>query len=281
MDLKKLTVAAQKPPLYEKGDSVMWTDPHISKQLLEIHLNPELDAASRSPESIEKTIDFVLDFCDKSQMDILDLGCGPGLYCEKLAGHGHNLTGVDFSKNSISYASKEAQEKKLDINYIHQNYLELDFKNQFDIILLIYTDFGVLLPAERAKILKNIFSALKPGGAFVFDVINDRNTAQKFQEEQTWSVEQGGFWKPNLYLELRNSFSYDKEKVFLFQHTVIDELEIMNNYRFWTHYFSPEDVLEILSKSRFINTEYFENILPATNVWNGENVTFYKTVKSQ
>lgn len=281
MDLKKLTVAAQKPPLYEKGDSVMWTDPHISKQLLEIHLNPELDAASRSPESIEKTIDFVLDFCDKSQMDILDLGCGPGLYCEKLAGHGHNLTGVDFSKNSISYASKEAQEKKLDINYIHQNYLELDFKNQFDIILLIYTDFGVLLPAERAKILKNIFSALKPGGAFVFDVINDRNTAQKFQEQQTWSVEQGGFWKPNLYLELRNSFSYDKEKVFLFQHTVIDELEIMNNYRFWTHYFSPEDVLEILSKSRFINTEYFENILPATNVWNGENVTFYKTVKSQ
>lgn len=281
MDLKKLTVAAQKPPLYEKGDSVMWTDPHISKQLLEIHLNPELDAASRSPESIEKTIDFVLDFCDKPQMDILDLGCGPGLYCEKLAGHGHNLTGVDFSKNSISYASKEAQEKKLDINYIHQNYLELDFKNQFDIILLIYTDFGVLLPAERAKILKNIFSALKPGGAFVFDVINDRNTAQKFQEQQTWSVEQGGFWKPNLYLELRNSFSYDKEKVFLFQHTVIDELEIMNNYRFWTHYFSPEDVLEILSKSRFINTEYFENILPATNVWNGENVTFYKTVKSQ
>ena len=38
---------SSKPKLYEKGDSVMWTDSHISKQLLDVHLNEHIDLASR------------------------------------------------------------------------------------------------------------------------------------------------------------------------------------------------------------------------------------------
>ena len=59
MDLDKLNIAAQKPGVYEKGDSVIWTDDHISKKLLELHLNPEIDSASRMPDSINRTIGFI------------------------------------------------------------------------------------------------------------------------------------------------------------------------------------------------------------------------------
>ncbi len=43
-----------KPRLYEKGNFVMWTDPYISKQLLELHINPDHDIASRSRKKDKK-----------------------------------------------------------------------------------------------------------------------------------------------------------------------------------------------------------------------------------
>jgi 2-polyprenyl-3-methyl-5-hydroxy-6-metoxy-1,4-benzoquinol methylase len=110
MDLDKLHMAAQRPPLYEKGDSIMWTDEHISKKLLELHLDPDVDSASRSQQSIDRTLEFILSYCSKDPIRILDLGCGPGIYLERLSGMGHHCTGMDFSKNSISYARKRAME---------------------------------------------------------------------------------------------------------------------------------------------------------------------------
>ena len=279
MDIDKLHRAAQKPKVYETGDSSIWTDEHISKKLLELHLNPDIDSASRTLESINKTIEFISAFCGDTPKNILDLGCGPGIYLEKLADLGHNCTGLDFSKNSISYAVNQAKEKRLGISYICQNYLDLEFENQFDLIILIYTDLGVLLPEEREGLLDRIHRALKPGGMFIFDVLNDRNIEQKFQENQSWSFEFSGFWKPAPYLELANGFHYPDEKVFLKQHTVIDESDKIRSYRFWTHYFTPNDMIEMLSSRGFIQTESFDNILPAKNIWDGENVTFYKTQK--
>jgi len=74
-----------KPKLYEKGNAVMWTDKHISKQLLNVHLNSEIDLGSRKTETIDSTIEWILANIETKQLNILDLGCGPGLYSEKLA----------------------------------------------------------------------------------------------------------------------------------------------------------------------------------------------------
>ena len=279
MDIDKLHMAAQRPPLYEKGDSIMWTDKHISKKLLELHLDPEVDSASRSQQSIKRTLEFILSFCSNEPMQILDLGCGPGIYLEHLAGLGHHCTGIDFSENSISYARDQAKSKGLDIRYIHQDYLKLDMEDQFDMILLIYTDLGVLLPEERNGLLGRIRQALRPGGIFIFDILNDRNLSEKFAEVQTWSYEFSGFWMPSPYLELASGFHYPENKVFLKQHTILDESEQIRNYRFWTHYFNRDDVVEFLSSAGFIETTDFESVLPANDIWDGENVTFYKTKK--
>ncbi|HNW82821.1 MAG TPA: class I SAM-dependent methyltransferase [bacterium] len=280
MNTDKLENAVKRPRVYEKGDSIMWTDEYVSKKLLEIHLDPDTDAASRRIESVEKTVEFISGFCHKPGMEILDLGCGPGLYAERLARHGHNVTGIDFSSNSISYAKNYAESENLRIDYVCGNYLELDYENRFDLVMLIYADFGVLLPDERSKVLDNVHKALKPGGIFIFDVINDKNADSKFAEYRTWSFEKSGFWKPEPYLELQSGIRYPEEKVFLKQHTVIDSNGQVRDYRFWVHHFSPDDMNRILSAANFTDISHFENILPATSLWDGENITFYKAVKN-
>ena len=50
-----------KPAIYEKGTAFMWTDKHIAQQLLNIHLNPDIDLASRKRSTIEKTAAWILD----------------------------------------------------------------------------------------------------------------------------------------------------------------------------------------------------------------------------
>lgn len=281
MDIEKLQKALQKPALYEKGDQVMWTDEHISRKLLEIHLDPDQDLASRTPESIGRTVDFLLGFCKESSRNILDLGCGPGLYLELLAGHGHRVSGMDFSQNSIDYAKARAKEFKLDIEYTCQDYLKLDEEDRFDLIIMIYTDFGVLLPEERSSLLANIFRALKPGGSFVFDVLNDRNVELKFQSKKSWSFEKEGFWRPDPYLELTSGHHYPEARVFMNQHLIMDAEGELATYRFWTHYFNEDDVRATLSAEGFEGIKYHENILPASHAWNGENVTFYSAKKPE
>jgi SAM-dependent methyltransferase len=172
-DLLKFAI---RPALYEKGSAVMWTDPYISKQLLQIHLNPDMDLASRKYSSIVSTAKWVLDKASKKQMNVLDLGCGPGLYSELFANKGHKVTGVDFSKNSIDYAKQEATKKKLDITYLNQ-------------------------------------------------------------------------------------------------HIVMEEKHT-DVYRFWTHFFSHDDLKEILSPYGYTDLRFHEDVLPEGDMWNGDNVTF-------
>ena len=274
--IKELT---DRPKLYDKGTSVMWTDPYISKQLLELHLNPENDAASRSKEKIENISNWILRQSDKPKMKILDLGCGPGLYAELLAKKGHIVTGVDFSENSIRYATTQAKEKQLDIDYIHQNYLNLDFDSQFDLVILIYLGFCVLLPQEREKVLANIYRSLKKGGKFIFDVVNEKNITKKTLSK-VWEVQKNGFWKPAPYIALTNGYHYPEAKVLAEHHIVIGENDNVDTYIFWNHYYEKDHMVSILESKGFTNIKNHENVLPDSNdFWNGENITFYVAEK--
>ena len=279
MKIKEIIKLSQRPKLYTKGTFVMWTDEHISKQLLEVHLNTEMDLASRKLSSIRKTVDWILEKANGEQLNILDLGCGPGLYTEIYAKKGHQVTGVDFSANSIRHAKTSAEKKNLPINYINQNYLTLEMEaNQFDLVTLIYTDFGVLLPEERKQLLAFIKKVLKPGGTFIFDVLNDHSLDQKISPKN-WEVADNGFWKNAPYLALSESFLYEKEKVVLSQHTVCDENDKVYVYRFWTHFFSDSDIEQEVKNGGFADCSLYKDVLPESDIWNGENVTFCVTEK--
>src|SRR5512134_2777754 len=104
--------------------------------MLASHLDPTVDGASRRPETIEHITNWIATSVGLRPGDcILDLGCGPGLYAARLAQAGFQVTGVDFSRNSIDYAIAQARERDLSIQYRCQNYLELDDQDMYSAAL--------------------------------------------------------------------------------------------------------------------------------------------------
>ena len=70
-----------------------------------------------------------------NQLKILDIGCGGGLLCEPLNRLGAKMTGIDASKNNIEVAKAHAKEMDLNIKYIRSSPENINFKNEFDVVL--------------------------------------------------------------------------------------------------------------------------------------------------
>lgn len=249
LDLNKLSALAARPSLYMQGEALFWNDDHISKGMLEAHLNPEWEAASRKPDTIRRSCAWIT---SRLQMpggaSIIDLGCGPGLYCTELSRLGYDVTGIDFSKRSIDYAITAAQEYRLSIEYRYQNYLTLDLENRFDLAVMIYYDLGVLPPADQNNLLQRIGRALKPNGYFVCDLLTPAALKPEFKE---WSVHpHGGFWRPNSYIELFQSFNYDSEASGR-QHIIIEENGQMSVYRIWDTLYTVKKIEAFLNENGF------------------------------
>lgn len=280
MILNDIITKTKRPALYEKGTHIMWTDPYISEQLQKAHLDPDFDRATRKESSIKRTIDWITEQTESKQgpLKILELGCGPGLYTERLASLGHNVTGVDFSERSLQTARCRAEERNLSVEYICGSYLELDFgTDMYDLIFIIYTDFCVLNPEEQTIFLKSVFNALKQGGIFLFDV----NSAIRMEEKvgtRSWEADQKGFWSDRPYLALHDSIAYPDDKAILEQHLVITDEET-RIYRFWMRFFDSEDIRTLLKPLGFGNFEFFNDVLEEDGLWNGDNILFCKTVK--
>jgi SAM-dependent methyltransferase len=233
LDLDQLQKLSTKPPLFEPGEPLFWDDPHISSQMLTFHLNPDVEAASRKPETIDRTVRWLIDFLKLKPGDsVLDLGCGPGLYASRLSQAGMRVTGLDYSRRSIDYATNYARENDLPITYHYQNYLTLDIEAEFDAVLLIYGDLCVLSPEKRDSLLDRIHRALKPGGTFICDVTT-RQLRLRAGHKNGWYAAARGFWKPGPHLVLEQGFDYPEDDTFLDQYVVIEPDCKISVYRNW------------------------------------------------
>ena len=219
--------------------------------MLDVHLNPDVDAASRKPETIDRSVKWMIETLGLKAGDaVLDLGCGPGLYASRFASAGFQVTGVDYSSRSIEYATKYARDNNLNITYRYQNYLELDDENQYDAAFLIYGDFCPLNPEQRSTLLTNVHRALKPNGQFVLDV-STREHRKKYGNKNAWYAAENGFWKPGPHLVLEEGFDYPEESIWLDQYTVIETDGKVSVYRNWFQDYTPETILAELSQGGF------------------------------
>jgi len=259
--ISQLLELQQKPTPFTPGEPLFWDDPHISAQMLGFHLNPDIDAASRKPEAIDRSVKWLIETLTlKTGDSVLDLGCGPGLYASRFAQAGLQVTGVDYSHCSIEYATRYANENNLNITYRYQNYLELNDENQYDMAFLIYGDFCPLNPEQRATLLHNIYHALKPNGKFVLDV-STRECRRKHGNKNRWYAAESGFWKPDPHLVLEEGFDYLEQSIWLDQYTVLEADGKVSVYRNWFQDYTPETITEELSQGSFFVESLWGDLL--------------------
>jgi len=240
-----------KPPLFEPGEAHFWDDPHISKGMLEAHLNPEHDAASRKAETINKEIEHLVSSNILKQGNrVLDLGCGPGLYSSKLCEKGMEVTGVDISKRSLDFAVRYAEEKELDIDYRCINFFDIDYRGEFDAVLQTYGELCTFSDEKRDELLAKIHKALKMDGLLIFDVTT---RAQRMKEglRNHWYVSDSGFWRPGRHLVLEQGFDYPEHDVWLDQYIVVDDSANVTVYRNWFHDYTLQAIRQVLEKAGF------------------------------
>jgi SAM-dependent methyltransferase len=242
MNLGKLTQFKEKPTPFAPGEAHFWDDPYISRQMLEFHLDPNNDHASRRPETIDQSVSWLVETLEMHPgMKLIDLGCGPGLYATRFAERGISVTGIDLSRNSIEYAEEHARQHNLPIQYRCENYLDLQETEQFDVALLIYGDFCPLSAEQRNQLMKNVHRALLPGGYFVLDVTT-RVLRKRHGAKNGWYISKGGFWKPGPHLVLEEGFDYPELSIYLDQYIVIQEDGKISVYRNWFQDYSRQTI---------------------------------------
>jgi 2-polyprenyl-3-methyl-5-hydroxy-6-metoxy-1,4-benzoquinol methylase len=96
----------------QRSTEPFWDDEHISKGMLEAHLNPDWDVASRKHSLIDRSVQWLSSIIPAGGK-ILDIGCGPGLYTKRLSDIGYDVTGMDYSKRSIAYAKSQDYKREL------------------------------------------------------------------------------------------------------------------------------------------------------------------------
>ncbi|HHG83820.1 MAG TPA: methyltransferase domain-containing protein, partial [Bacteroidetes bacterium] len=127
---------------------------------------------------------------------ILDLGSGSGRDCyiaAKLVGEQGSIVGVDMTDDQLAVANKYLdyhREKfgfaKSNVTFLKGNIEALDAleleEASFDLII---SNCVINLAEDKAKVLRDAYKLLKPGGEMYFsDVYSDRRIPQELQDDQ-------------------------------------------------------------------------------------------------
>ncbi|NQT88704.1 class I SAM-dependent methyltransferase [bacterium] len=184
-----------------QGQKIPWHDPDFSRRMLREHLSQDHDAASRCAEVIDRQVAWLHERILAGRPSrVLDVCCGPGLYCERLAKLGHLAVGLDFSPAAIDYAVSRRREE-LRTGYRRVDVRKVQFGWDFDLVLLIHGEFNAFSIAESDDILRKAHVALAPEGTLVLEVNAPGDIASSTR--CTWTSAKSGLFtdRPHLCLE--------------------------------------------------------------------------------
>ncbi|GAB4494105.1 MAG: class I SAM-dependent methyltransferase [Saprospiraceae bacterium] len=126
---------------------------------------------NRDEKEARNTLDNLLKALDlPAGARILDLACGKGRHSRYLSEKGFDVTGLDISFRSITFARQFEHEKLA----FYQHDMRLPFRvNYFDAVMNMFTSFGYFkTDRDHFLTLKNVQKGLKPEGLFLLDYFN-------------------------------------------------------------------------------------------------------------
>ena len=221
MNLSQLMQLTQRPLPWESGDKIPWNEVEFSQRMLSSHLSQDHDWASRRATSIEQQLNWIV---PRIPVDgrVLDLGCGPGLYTQRLAEQGFKCVGVDFSPASIAYAERQATEHRFDIHYHLQDLRTFDTAERFDLIMMTFGEFNVFRREEMVSVLRNVHRWLNPAGQFIVEVHQYDEVQRQGLAGTSWDRAESGLFSIRPHVRLQENFWYQAESAAVTRYLIVD-----------------------------------------------------------
>jgi len=122
-------------------------------------------------------INFYVEWANKINKDVLELGCGTGRVSIPIIYTGVNLIGFDYSMPMLKKLKSKLEQEGWDISerlsVIRGDMTNFRLNKKFSLIILPFRPFQHLLSVEdQLKCLRNIRDHLTQDGHIIFDVFN-------------------------------------------------------------------------------------------------------------
>jgi len=169
-------------------------------------------------EETKHQVDFLIKTLDLTGGEkILDLACGFGRHSLELARRGFTVVGVDITKEYVEDATLQALQENLPASFLHKDIREVDFQEEFDVVLNMADGaIGYLEnEEENLKIFDVVAKALRPGGKHIMDIMSADYADDHFPCD-LWSAGENGItlskfeWDRDSQIMLygQNDFAY-------------------------------------------------------------------------
>ena len=258
------------PEPWSEGDNIPWNEPGFSERMLKEHLSQDHDLASRRLATIDRHVAWihVVLLGGQSGAHIFDMGCGPGLYGERMALFGHHYTGMDFSPASIEYARQTAAARKLSCTYVLGDLRQDRFgpDETFDLVMQIFGEINVFRPSHARLILAKAYSTLKPGGRILIEASTEQSLRAMSKVNTSWFASRGGLFSARPHMVLEETFWEETRKTVTNRYYVIDagsgQVE-----RFASSYqaYTLEEYRKLMGDSGFVDVAIYPSLAGASD----------------
>ncbi|NLW52243.1 MAG: class I SAM-dependent methyltransferase [Tissierellia bacterium] len=204
----------------------------------------------------QKYASNILGFIEKeniSKPNMLEIGCGTGNLTQELAKEGYSILAFDNSMDMLNVAFPKLIDLE-NVNVVMQDMYKFAYLNyEFDVIISLLDVINYILdPDKIEKLFKNIYSGLREGGLFIFDI----NSEDKL-----------------LNVLGNNTYIYERENVFYTWENTLDDDLVYFDLNFFVkedglyerfketqveRYYSIEFIKSLLEKVGFVQIEFID-----------------------
>lgn len=259
MNLQDIINRNQELQPWRDGERFPWDDPIISVQVLKEHLSQDSSAASRQKSEIRKHCSWIdQEILEMRQADILDLGCGPGLYAQELQIIGHTYTGIDIAPAAIEFAKNLAI---TDCEFFLGDFRNMPFGKNRDLVLFLFGAINLIPKTDAQRVLKKIFNSLKPGGTVLIEATSVESADQIGNQPAMWYTAVEGIFSPNPHLCLMESYWDENSNTATERYFILDpRTNQVKRFCASTVGYDIEDLEGMLEKAGFSNFRNFATL---------------------
>ena len=148
------------------------------------------------------------------------------------------------------------------VEYRYCNYLKDKITEKYDAAMMIYCDFGAIIPNEQKLFLEKISNILDENGIFVFDVFG-KSVLENENEYRNWNISQGNdFWSKEPYLIMEEKKIFKNENTRGERYYLIDQKnEKIKEFIMWDQYYDNESITKLLEENGFKIIEINKDIV--------------------